>query len=78
MAGAVAHQGDQARVRSALGAELIYQGADRLHDLSSVVAFPTASNALAGARVARALLSMAIKPQCAGPAAWPNQYGLKS
>ena len=45
--GAVAHQGDQARVGSTLGAELIHQGADRLHHLS-VIAFPTASYAVAG------------------------------
>ena len=42
VAEAVAHQGDQARVRSALGAELIHQGADRFHNLS-VLAFPAAS-----------------------------------
>ena len=48
MAGAVAHQGDQSRVGSTLGAELIHQGADRLHHLA-VIAFPAASYAVAGA-----------------------------
>ena len=42
MAGLVAHLGDQARVGRALGAELIHQGADRLHHLA-VLAFPAAS-----------------------------------
>ena len=44
---AVAYQGDQAR-GSALGAELIHQGADRLQQLA-VLAFPAASYAVAGA-----------------------------
>ena len=50
MAGAVAYQGDQARVGSTLEAELIHQGADRLHQLA-VIAFSNASYALTDAEL---------------------------
>ena len=50
MAGAVAYQGDQAPVRSALGTKLIHQGADRLHHLA-FIAFFTASYAVTDAEL---------------------------
>ena len=48
MAGAVGHHGDQARVRSALGMQLIHKATDRLHHLA-VIAFSITSYAVAGA-----------------------------
>ena len=45
---AVAHQGDKARVGSALGMQLIHQGADCLYHLA-IIAFSASSYAVTGA-----------------------------